>query len=463
MLQAVNDNARQGMEPSSHCEALDLSENSVQKPTASVGGFHLSYKYKARPGKRLIEKLEHILRQDRLLYNNALQERIESYEYAQRIEWATGEKIKSITKFDQMKSLTEIRRNDEWWREGHLKRQRGPLTRLDKAFQGFFRRVKAGQTPGFPRFKGKRYWNSIEISEGWRIARNGNTGRLVSKDFPEGLPFKMHRDLPSNETATAIIKRTAKGWWVILQVELPVPEPVEGRSMVGLDMGLNAFIATSDRELIDPPKYLREAEKKLARLQKQLRKPRKGNPKKRDYRTKDSNGWKEAVCQIARLHEHVTNQRKDFHHQVASRLLERYDVIAVEDLQIRNMVRNEHLSKSITDAGWGQFIDILSYKAAKAGKAVVKVDAKGTSQVCSGCGSVVQKSLSVRVHRCPGCGLEIDRDINAAINVLKRGTVLAPHRKADAGKGCLVQKGEFSSSKIVNSATESRTCAGTGC
>ena len=358
---------------------------------------NLVYQYKLQPSKANLEALGFCLFQDRMLYNCALQERCEAYR----------KEGKSITAYDQQKSLTEIRADDDWWRSGHVARQRGALRRLDKAYKAFFRRVKAGQQAGFPRFKGRHYWNSIDIESQYSIKGS----RFHSKDFPGGLKFKRHRDLPADlvKHCGATIKRNARGWWLNLRIELPDTPAVPIQSETGLDMGLAAFYTDSEGNKADCPKHYREGQRKLRVLSRKLARAKRG-----------SNGRARARQAVARQHLKVANRRRDFHHQTASRLLERHDRVVVEDLRVANMVKNPHLSKSISDAGWGQFIGILSYKAAKAGKEVARVDARGTSQACSGCGVVVEKSLSVRVHDCPDCGLTLDRDHNAAINILNR-------------------------------------------
>ena len=346
---------------------------------------HLTYRYKLQPANANIEALEHCLHQDRMLYNAALSEKTDCYR-------KTG---KTITVHDQMKSLTEIRKDDDWWKSGHLKRQRGPLFRLDKAFEAFFRRVKAGEKPGFPRFKGKHYWNSIEIREGYGLKGN----RFYSKDFPGGLKVMKHRALPDNlvKHCGASIKRNARGWWLNPSIEIPDTPAVPVQCETGLDVGLASFITDSDGNKTDCPKHFRKGEKKLRRLNRQLARAKKG-----------SNNRKKKKKALARQHLHVANQRRNFYHQLTSTLLRQNDRIVVEDLRVANMKKNPHLSKSVSDAGWSRFIDILSCKAAKAGKEVVKVDAKGTSQLCSGCGVRVRKDLSVRVHDCPDCGLRLE-------------------------------------------------------
>jgi len=392
---------------------------------------HRTYQYKLKPNKGNIEKLESILDQDRQLYNAALEERIKAYKFKSRCDDLlkhadTEEKrqamlerfgkayseFKKITLYDQMKSLTEIR-NAEF--KGHVTRQRGPLKKLDKAFKAFFRRCKAGEKPGFPRFKGKHRWNSIEINEGgqYRIKNK----RLISADFPDGISIRMHRDLPVNliKHCGATIKRTARGWYLNLRIEVQTPtettpiKVISQSSVVGIDVGLNSFIMTSNGERIDVPRHYRKAEQKLKRLQRSL-----------SWAKRNSKSRHKKRQTLARHQLKTANQRKNHHHQVSRWLVNRYDAIGAEQLNIKGMVKNKYLSKSISDAGWGDFLDKIAYKAEEAGKQFVKVNAQNTSQCCSGCGEMVRKELSNRVHHCPDCGLKVDRDLNAAINIRKR-------------------------------------------
>ena len=188
--------------------------------------------------------------------------------------------------------------------------------------------------------------------------------------------------------------------------------PVSDRT-VGIDVGLESFAVTSDGEYIENPRYLREAETVFRVSQRSVSRKKKGSSNRR-----------KAVKLLAKNHIKVKRQRADFAHKVADNLVKNYGRIAVEDLRIKNMVRNHHLARSISDAGWGQFVSILSYKAEYAGREFVQVNPNGTSQICSGCGATVKKSLSTRVHNCPACGLSLNRDFNAALNIKRLGLSL---------------------------------------
>lgn len=384
---------------------------------------HLTHQYRLRPNATNRARFAEVMEQDRLLYNAALEERIKAHKWRQRrIEFPNfdppeGELEKSINYNDQQSSLTQIRKQDEWFRAGHLKRQRGPLRRLDRAFKAFFRRMKAGEKPGFPRFKGANRWNGIEIDEDYRIKGK----RFYSKDFPGGVRIHLHRPLPDNlvKHCGALIGHDGKGWFINLKIEVPASAQIPARKAiqngVGIDVGLNAFVADSEGDFINPPKYFRSGEKRLRLLQRRLSRAKRGSHSREKKRQA-----------VARQHLQVKNRRKTFLHAGALKLVNRYDLVAAEKLNVKGMIRNRHLSKSIADAGWGAFLDKVAYKAEEAGKRFVQVDPRDTSQQCSGCGAIVKKPLSQRVHRCGECGLTLDRDTNAARNILNRAvSVLA--------------------------------------
>jgi putative transposase len=180
-----------------------------------------------------------------------------------------------------------------------------------------------------------------------------------------------------------------------------------------LIVGLKVFLITSDGDSIENHRHYRKAEKALATAQRRV-----------SRKKKDSKRWNKARKRLAKKHLKVRRQRQDFHHKTAIALVRQYDVIYIEDLRVRNMVRNHHLAKSIADAGWSQFRTTLEYKAACAGKQVIVVEPAYTSQDCSGCGERIQKTLSVRTHVCTICGLVLDRDENAALNILRVGQAL---------------------------------------
>ena len=242
-------------------------------------------------------------------------------------------------------------------------------------------------------------------------------GRLAHVIIPKigQVKIRLHRPLPDGRIKTLTIQHKASGWYASICVQVPDVPKVEVVTAVGVDVGLKSFLTTSDGEKVDNPRHLRQAEKNLKRKQHNI-----------SRRKKTSHRRKKFVHELALQHEHIANQRKDFHGKTAHRLYSGYDAVVVEDLQIRNMVKNHHLAKSISDAAWGNFILTLGTcaKAENAGLHLLKVPPHGTSQACSSCGEKVIKSLYERIHRCNSCGLVLDRDHNAAINILRVASTL---------------------------------------
>lgn len=355
-----------------------------------------SFSYKVKLPPSAIRKADEILELHRWLYNRAIVWR--------RNAWQRGEK--HVTLYDQINGLTELRRDRPEFAAMNREATESVLRRVDLAFQSFFRRVKNGEIPGYPRFKGPgRYRSVVFRRRGWRLAGR----RLTLRGIGTARLF-LSREI-EGRIKTVTLKRDAVGdWFVVFSCDdVPVrPMPDTGKD-VGIDLGLLSFLATSDGEHIDNPRHLRSREAAIKRAERIVSKRRRGG-----------NRRKTAVRTLARRHRSVASARKDFHFKTALDLVRRYDTIAVEDLNIRGLARTR-MAKSVHDAGWGNFIRALKSQAESAGREIVTVDARGTSQECSACGSVPEKrkTLSVRTHRC-SCGLVMDRDENAARNILKR-------------------------------------------
>jgi len=285
------------------------------------------------------------------------------------------------------------------------------LKRADKAFQNFFRRLKAGEKPGYPRYKGRGWYDSFTYPQfGFSLSDNRKGNQRLKLSKIGNIKVKLHRTV-KGKIKTCTIKRELDKWYVCFSCKVEPEILPKTNKNVGVDVGIEKFAALSDGTLIYNPKFFRKSEAKLKHEQRKLSRKKKG-----------SNSRKKQRHKLAKIHQKVKNQRKDFLHKESRKLVENYDIIVFEDLQIKNMVKNHHLAKSISDASWAKFIEYVSYKAESAGKKVVFVNPRNTSQICSGCGKIVKKSLSVRIHRCLYCGLEIDRDVNAAIIILRLGT-----------------------------------------
>ncbi|HEX6122441.1 MAG TPA: transposase [Ktedonobacterales bacterium] len=357
-----------------------------------------TYKEKLRPTLAQERELEFILWRCRALYNTALEQRITAWQRC-RV---------SVSRFQQEAELKEIRAAFPDYAAIHSHILQDVLARLDKTYQAFFARVKRGEKAGFPRFQGRDRWHSFTFKEVGNGARLDN-GYLVLSKIGR---LKVHWSRPLEGTPkTVTISKEADGWYVAISCAgVPTqPLPPTGQE-TGIDLGIEAFATLANGERIHNPGCYRKAERYLAKCQKRVARRKKGSQRR-----------KKAVQLLAKAHQTVARQRQDFHHKTALALVRAYDTIYHEDLRVANMVRNHHLAKNISDAGWSAFLTILSFKAACAGREVLAVPPAYTSQTCSGCGALVAKGLSVRWHQCPDCGTSLHRDENAARNIQARG------------------------------------------
>jgi putative transposase len=310
----------------------------------------------------------------------------------------------NITYSWQQDSLPFRKKLNPYLQQVHSQVLQDVARRVDKAFKNFFRRVNAGETPGYPRFKSKGRYDSFTYPQsGYSIE-----GNRIKLSCLGSVKIKLHREI-EGKVKTCTITRKNNKYYACFTCEVESQVLPNTGSTVGIDMGVTDFCITSDEAFFPSPKTYHKAEKALKKIQHKVSRRKKG-----------SNRRKKAVKELAKLHEKVANQRKDIAHRVANDLVKKYDIIAHEKLQIKNMIKNKHISKSINDAGWGIFFGILAYKAESAGKAVIEVDPKNTSQMCFPCGKIVPKKLSERWHNCPSCGYSAHRDVNAAKNILKR-------------------------------------------
>jgi putative transposase len=359
-----------------------------------------TYKYRLYPSKAQGWALDFLLWQGRTVYNAALEQRITAYK----------ERGESLTYGQQWAHFRDLRHTlpDTLGKLNATAIQQ-MLRRLDKAFTAFFRRLKAGQTPGFPRFKSRDRFHSSEFKHGDGCKlRLGDRALFYVQNVGE-VKVKYHRPLPDKaEIKHVVVKRRNRKWYVCLQLETPdiAPRVHEGQA-VGIDAGLLRLLTLSDETAYENPRWLRASLAKLRKAQRRLARRVKGSKRRR-----------KAAVLVAKLHEHVANQRSDFWHKASRELVNTYGLIGIEDLTLGFMTRNEHLSLSAHDAGLGMFRQLLTYKVEETGTTLVAVKPQYTSQVCSGCGLIVPKDLSVRTHDCPRCGLTVDRDVNAARNIL---------------------------------------------
>ncbi|HEV2332443.1 MAG TPA: transposase, partial [Gammaproteobacteria bacterium] len=340
--------------------------------------------------------------------------------------WGRGQGI-SASYHQQKAELPVLKAACPEYTEVHSQVLQDVLLRVERTYQGFFRRVTNGETPGYPRFQGTKRYHSFTYPQ----YGNGTVldGGVLSLSKIGRIPIRLHRPLQGTPK-TVTIRREADGWYVSFScAEVPTqPLPRTGCEP-GIDVGLKVFLVTADGEQVENPRYHRKAEKQLTKAHKKVARRKKGSKR-----------WWKAVHQCARKYQKVKRQRRDFQHKTALDLVRTYDVIYLEDLQVGNMSRRpapkpngnggylkngasakSGLNKSIQDAGWYAFRRILVCKAEWAGRRVEAIPPAFTTQDCSGCGERVAKSLSIRMHVCPTCGLVVDRDENAALNILVAG------------------------------------------
>jgi putative transposase len=359
----------------------------------------LTFRYRLLPTKAQHRALERILESQRELYNAALEERIGAYRKAGS----------TITYVDQTKGLTEWRHDDAQARGLPVNLQRATLKRLDEAYQGFFRRLRTGSKPGFPRFRGKGWFDSFGFREFAGITLDNH--RVRFKGMPGSLRVHWHRELPETSIKSCTFKRDMRGWSIGFAMEVATEEPRKARRDVGVDLGISTFAALSDGGFIPSLRAARKGERRLRIAQRALSRKKRG-----------STGRRKAREGVAHCHAAIARQRREHLHQASARLVRDYDAIAVEKLQVKALARSA-LAKDVHDASWAKFLSMLRYKAEWAGARVIEVDPQHTSQDCSGCGTLVPKDLAARHHDCPICGLSIGRDLNAARNVLNRAGV----------------------------------------
>ena len=394
-----------------------------------------AFKYRLYPTRKQRDILQFTLDRNRELYNAALEERREAWRMCQV----------SVNFQMQSAQLPAIKEDRPEFNEIYAQVLQDTLHRVDKAFKAFFQRVKKGEKAGHPRFQGYDRYDSftypqIERLKGKAIVRIEN-GKVVLPKIGH-VKVKQHRPM-EGKVKTATIKREGDCWYVVFACEVEAQKKLPYTDLaIGIDMGLKHFMTDSNGDVVDNPRFFRKSHGKLKKKQQRLAKKKKG-----------SNRRKKAVKLVAKAHKTVRNQRRDFHQKEARILVDTFETIVFEDLSMHHMVKRPKvkqdengnylpngaaakggLNKSILDAGWGSFIELVKHKAEWAGVTVYEVDPKKTSQICSACGKEGEhKDLSVRTHVCVHCGVVLDRDHNAAINIRDRGLGRSPRETASQG------------------------------
>jgi len=362
-----------------------------------------TYKYRLLGNKTTFGKADKWLLLCQRLYNVALEQRISIYR----------QKKETISCYSQINQLPELRAEFPEYQDVGSQVLQDVIERLDRAYKAFFRRVKNGNgKAGFPRFRGRDRYDSFTLKQaGWKLEGRYLYIRNIGR-------FKLRLSRPIEGTIKmVIIRREATGKWYVCFSCDKVTERIlpESDKAVGIDVGIKSFLVDSEGNGVDSPAYFRQSESLLRVRQRSLFR-----------RVKGSNGRKQARVLVAKAHEKVKNQRKDFLHKVANEYIKNYGTICVEDLNIKGMVKNHHLAKSISDAGWGMFIGLMEYKAAEAGRKLIQIPRfQPSSKTCSECGAINQElKLSDRQWVCQACGVLHDRDYNAAKNICRVGQTL---------------------------------------
>jgi putative transposase len=356
------------------------------------------FRYRLRPTKAQIAKLNEQLELCRWVYNETLAMRKNAWE----------KEGKSVSYFETKRMLPIWKESKPELSSVHSQALQDVVLRVNMAFKAFFRRVQEGaKDSGYPRFKGKNRYDSISYPQsGFSIEGN----KLWLSKIGE-IKFWLHRPLEGYVKRLTIRRSATKKWYVSFLVEESINHLLgPSEKVVGIDMGITNFAVLSNGEFIENPRFLLTDEERLQSAQ-----------SKRDKLPKGSSERRKVTKAVNHLYERVANRRENFAQQLSRRLVNSYGVICFEELNITKMTQNHNLAKSILDASWNKLVQYTAYKAAEAGRKVVLVNPMNTSQMCSGCGQIVKKELSVRVHDCPYCGLTLDRDLNASRNILRLG------------------------------------------
>lgn len=355
-----------------------------------------SFKYRLKPTKKQVKLLQQTLDECRWLYNECLEQCILAYE-------ELGEPLSSV---DQDAFLPFWKEERGSLKTVHSQVLQNVIKRLDLGFQAFFRRIKCGEKPGFPRFRGyNRYQSFCYPQSGFSF-----DGKILKLSKIGKLRIFLHR-LIEGKIKTCTISTNAIGeWYVSFSCEIE-PEYLPAKeNIIAIDVGIESFATFSDGTTIANPRFLKNAQKALAKAQRKKDKLAKGTPERRKH-----------AKAVAKIHNKIKNRREEFCHKESKKIVDKYQTICIEDLNIMNMVEGSYLAKSILDVSWNRFRNYLVYKAEEAGRQLITVAPAYTSQTCSQCGCCSRKALDEREHHCMRCGYKAHRDLNASLNILALG------------------------------------------
>lgn len=357
-------------------------------------------KYRLSPTKKQQRFLQFQLDECRWLYNHFLEERKTSWEKNQ----------KSVSYFQQCNSIPALKKERPSLKNVYSQVLQNVADRIDKAFQGFFRRVKAKNSKaGYPRFKGFDRYDSLTYKQagfGWSIKNNTlNLSKIGS------IKIKLHRPI-IGALKTCTIRRYGDKWYACFSCEISLKPLKKSKQAIGIDVGLESFATLSDGSRIENPRFFKTDQKTLAKAQRKLSKQTKGSPER-----------KKVKRVVFKIYERISNRRHNFIHQEARKIINKFGIICIEKLNIKDMMQNNFrsMNRGIADIAWGQFASVLSHKAEEAGRQFIAIVPRGTSQFCSQCGTIVKKDLSDRWHDCPVCSAHLHRDYNSSLNILALG------------------------------------------